>query len=148
MGSKQMKHTLAEKIAVAELAHKYLQTKDRQAKYDINRGFDPNPYYTYKVEVALFDRDFHKAPTIHTVDVRLSDEEYLRLLQWQILNPESGINGYDTSIGDIIIEIELTVEDVLFPENEDGDDTAIGTYAIYLKEIRDDAAAIIKNGEI
>lgn len=139
-----MKHSLEKKIAVADIARNYLQNKDRQAKYDISQGFDPNPYYTYEVEAALFDSDFHNPPTIRTVEVRLTDEEYLRLLQWQILNPDTGITGHNDAISDIIIEIELTVEDALFPDDETGADTVIGTYAIYLKEFREDAAAVIK----
>ena len=36
------------------------------------------------------------------------------------------------------------MEDALFPDDETGADTVIGTYAIYLKEFRKDAAAAIK----
>lgn len=125
-----------QRFLYADLAHKYLKNKVRQPKYDKPSGCEPVPYYTYKVEVALFGDNFHEAPTIHEVDVRLSDNEYLRLLQWQLQNPTAGFNHYDIDT-EAKINIEYEVEERFFPENE------IGTYAIYLTEIRHDAESIL-----
>lgn len=124
------------KFFIAEQAHKYLNSKVRQPKYDKPSGCEPVPYYTYEVEVAVFGDDFHQAPTIHTLQVRLSDDEYLRLLQWQLQNPKAGFNHYDIDT-EAKINIEYEVEEQLFPENE------IGTYAVYLTEIRRDAEMIL-----
>lgn len=125
-----------QRFLYADLAHKYLKNKVRQPKYDKPSGCEPVPYYTYKVEVALFGDNFHEAPTIYEVDVRLSDDEYLRLLQWQLQNPTAGFNHYDIDT-EAKINIEYEVEERFFPENE------IGTYAIYLTEIRHDAESIL-----
>lgn len=125
-----------QRFLYADLAHKYLDSKVRQPKYDKPSGCEPVPYYTYKVEVALFGENFHKAPVIHEIDVRLSDDEYLRLLQWQLQNPKAGFNHYDIDT-EAKINIEYEVEEHLFPENE------IGTYAVYLTEIRRDAETIL-----
>lgn len=124
------------KFFIAEQAHKYFQSKVRQPKTETPYGSKPLTYYTYKVEVAIFGENFHDAPTIHEVDVRLSDDEYLRLLQWQLQNSKAGFNHYDIDT-EAKINIEYEVEEQLFPENE------IGTYAVYLTEIRRDAETIL-----
>ncbi|MBR5824963.1 MAG: hypothetical protein IKY67_12590 [Paludibacteraceae bacterium] len=122
--------------------HNYLQSKVRQPHYDEGPYCNSAPYYTYKVEVARFDTDFHQPPSIHMIEVRLSDDEYLRLLQWQLKNPNTGFKGYDEDISDVMVQIECEVEAVVFSEEE------IGTYAIYLTEIRDDAEQILQTLEI
>ena len=125
-----------QKFLYAKLAHNYLQSKVRQPHYDEGPYCSPAPYYTYKVEAACFGTNFHQPPTIHTIEIRLSDDEYLRLLQWQLKNPNTGFKGYDEEISDVMAQIACEVETALFPEEE------IGTYAIYLTEIRDDAERI------
>lgn len=127
-----------QRFLYADLAHQYLKNKVRQPKYDKHLGCEPVLYYSYKIEVALFGEDFHEAPTIHEIDVRLSDDEYLRLLQWQLQNPIAGFNHYDIDT-EAKINIEYEVEEHLFPENE------IGTYAVYLTEIRRDAETILRS---
>ena len=126
------------KFFIAEQAHNYLQSKVRLPKNEKCPGCDPVTYYTYKVEVALFGEDFHAAPTIHEVDVRLTDAEYLRLLQWQIHNPNMGYNGCDADLSDIMGAIEAEVEMTLFP------DDVVGTYAVNLTEIKQDAEEVVK----
>ncbi len=126
------------KFFIAEQAHRYFQSKVRLPKTETTRGCKPKTYYTYKVEVALFEEDFHKAPTIHEVDVRLSDDEYLRLLQWQLQHPDWGFNHLDIDTL-ASAEIAYQVEKQFFPDDN------TGTYAIYLTEIRQDAEAILKS---
>lgn len=133
-----MNSTEQQRFLYADLAHQHLKNKVRQPKYDKHLGCEPVLYYTYKIEVALFGEDFHEAPTIHELDVRLSDEEYLRLLQWQLQNPTAGFNHYDIDT-EAKINIEYEVEDKLF------DDSDIGTYAVYLTEIRRDAETILRS---
>ena len=125
-----------QRFLYADLAHKYLDSKVRQPKYDKPSGCEPVPYYTYEVEVAVFGDDFHQAPVIHTLQVRLSDDEYLRLLQWQLQNPIAGFNHYDIDT-EAKINIEYEIEDQFF------EDDKIGTYAVYLSEIRRDAETIL-----
>ena len=86
--------------------------------------------------MAIFGEDFHQPPQIESMRVRLADDEYLRLLQWQLKNPTYGFNHYDID-SDIKINIEYEVEARFFPNEE------IGTYAIYLTEIRRDVEAIL-----
>ena len=83
-------------------------------------------FKTYEVEVALFEEDFHKPPVIHSIRVRLKDEEYLLLLQWQLQNPDCGFNHYDVD-SDASFEIQNKVEEVFFPDGN------VGTYAVFLK---------------
>lgn len=127
-----------QRFVFADLAHRYLESKVRHPKYDKPSGCEPVPYYTYEVEVALFGDDFHQVPTIHPLQVRLSDDEYLRLLQWQLQNPAAGFNHYDIDT-EAKINIEYEVEESLFSENE------VGTYAVYLTEIRRDAEMILRS---
>lgn len=131
-----MNSTEQQRFLFADLAHQFLKNKARQPKYDKHIGCEPVLYHTYEVEVAVFGDDFHQAPTIHPLQVRLSDDEYLRLLQWQLQNPKAGFNHYDIDT-EAKINIEYEVEEQLFPENE------IGTYAVYLTEIRRDAETIL-----
>jgi hypothetical protein len=98
-------------------------------------------FRTYEVQVAVFGDDFTQPPVIESVRVRLSDDEYLLLLQWQLQNPDTGFNACDGELSEIIGSIEYQVEDKIFGDNE------IGTYAIYLSEIRQDVATILHNLE-
>ena len=75
-------------------------------------------------------------PVIHSIRVRLKDEEYLLLLHWQLQNPDCGFNHYEVDT-DASFEIQYKVEEVLFPDGN------IGTYAVFLKEIREDAKEIL-----
>lgn len=132
----------SKRLTIAKLTIEYLKSKVREPKYRKGFGNLQIEYYTYLVEVARFGEDFHQPPTIVPVQVRLSDNHYLQLLQWQLLNPSSGFNDYDPDIGDIVGEITYQVEEALYG---DGD---IGTYAIYLTEIRNDVAEIAKQLEM
>ena len=94
-------------------------------------------FRTYEVQVAVFGDDFALPPVIQTVRVRLSDDEYLLLLQWQLQSPNLGFNACYVELCDISATIECQVEDNIFGDND------IGTYAIYLSEIRQDVAVIL-----
>lgn len=98
-------------------------------------------FKTYEVQVAVFGDDFNQPPAIESVRVRLSDDEYLLLLQWQLQNPAIGFNACYVELSDISISIEYQVEKKIFGDNE------IGTYAIYLSEIRQDVANILRKLE-
>lgn len=126
----------ARRMAIAKSTMEYLAKKEREPKYCKGFGGQQIVYYTYLVEVARFGEDFHQPPTIVPVQVRLSDNHYLQLLQWQLQNPLSGFNDYDSDISDIAFEIIYQVEDALYG------DESVGTYAINLTEIRNDAEAI------
>ena len=121
----------------AELSQKYFDGKQHIVEYE---EFDGNrfEFKTYEVEVALFGDDFHEPPKVETMRVRLSDDEYLRLLQWQLQNPACGFNHYDIDT-EAKINIEYEVEDRFFEDEE------IGTYAVYLTEIRRDAEKILSD---
>lgn len=94
-------------------------------------------FRTYEVQVAVFGDDFTQPPVTQSVRVRLSDDEYLLLLQWQLQSPNLGFNACYVELCDISATIECQVEDNIFGDND------IGTYAIYLSEIRQDVAVIL-----
>ena len=94
-------------------------------------------FRTYEVQVAVFGDDFTQPPVTQSVRVRLSDDEYLLLLQWQLQSPNLGFNACYVELCDIRPTIECQVEDNIFGDND------IGTYAIYLSEIRQDVAVIL-----
>ena len=75
---------------------------------------------------------------IKSVRVRLTDDEYILLLQWQLQNPATGFNACDVDLIDTVLSIESQVEEKIFGDSE------IGTYAIYLSEIREDVSLILR----
>lgn len=124
-----------DRFLCSELALKHFACKQHTVEYEEVAGnkFESK---TYEVEVAIFGDDFHEPPRIETTRVKLSDDEYLRLLQWQLQNPSCGFNHYNIDV-EAKINIEYEVEDRFFPNEE------VGTYAVYLTEIRRDAEEIL-----
>ncbi len=129
-----------DKFVCADLALQHFNNKKHTLEYEEYAGYKIE-FKTYEVQVALFEDDFCKPPRVESVRVRLSDDEYLLLLQWQLQNPATGFNACDGELSDIIATIECQVEDKIFGDNE------VGTYAIYLSEIRQDVALILRNLE-
>ena len=64
--------------------------------------------------MAVFEDDFNQPPAIESVRVRLSDDKYLLLLQWRLLNPATGFNDCDGELSEIIGSIEYQVEKKIF----------------------------------
>jgi hypothetical protein len=124
-----------DKYTCSKLALQHFKNKTHVLESEEYAG-NKFEFNTYEVEVALFGEDFHKPPVIHSIRVRLKDEEYLLLLQWQLQNPDCGFNHYDVDT-DASFEIQNKVEEVFFPDGN------IGTYAVFLKEIREDVKEIL-----
>ena len=124
-----------DKYTCSKLALQHFKNKTHVLEYEEFAG-NKFEFKTYEVEVALFGEDFHMPPVIHSIRVRLKDEEYLLLLQWQLQNPDCGFNHYDVDT-DASFEIQNKVEEVFFPDGN------IGTYAVFLKEIREDEKKIL-----
>ena len=124
-----------DKCLCAKLALQHFNNKTHVVEYEEFAG-NKFEFRTYEVEVAIFEEDFHQPPAIHSIRVRLKDEEYLLLLQWQIQNPDCGFNHYDVD-ADATVAIQSRVEDLFFPDGN------VGTYAVCLKEIRQDAMEIL-----
>lgn len=99
-------------------------------------------FRTYEVEVAVFGDDFHASPKVESLRIRLSDEEYLLLLQWQLQHPKAGFNACICELSNIAVSIECQIEDRIFGEGE------VGTYAVSLAEVRKDAELILRNLEV
>ena len=129
-----------DKFLCSRLAFDHFSSKQHIVEFEKFAG-NVLEFKTYEVKVAVFGDDFNLPPTIESVRVRLSDDEYLLLLQWQLQNPYTGFNACDGELSEIIGSIEYHVEDKIFGDNE------IGTYAIYLSEIRQDVATILHNLE-
>ena len=125
-----------DKCLCAKLALQHFNNKTHVVEYEEFAG-NKFEFRTYEVEVAIFEEDFHQPPAIHSIRVRLKDEEYLLLLQWQIQNPDCGFNHYDVD-ADATVAIQSRVEDLFFPDGN------VGTYAVCLKEIRQDAMEILR----
>ena len=125
-----------QQLYYAELSLTHLNNKEHVVEYEEHNGkrFE---FRTYEVQVAVFKDNFNEAPIVKSIRVRLSDDEYLRLLQWQLQNPTTSFNACDVELSDIIGSIEYQVEEKVFEEGN------IGTYAIYLSEIRQDATIIL-----
>ncbi len=125
-----------DRFLCSKLALEHFSSKRHTVEHEV---FADNKFEfrTYEVQVAVFGDDFTQPPVTQTVRVRLSDDEYSLLLQWQLQNPDTGFNACDGVLSEIIGSIEYQVEDKIFGDNE------IGTYAIYLSEIRQDVAVIL-----
>ena len=122
------------------MALQHFSEKQHTVEYEVFAG-NRFEFRTYGIEVAVFGENFNEPPTVKSIRVRLSDEEYQLLLQWQLQHPTAGINACDSDMCDIIGSIEYQVEEKIF-----GDEEA-GTYAIYLSEVRRDAALILDKME-
>ena len=129
-----------DRFLCSKLALEHFSSKRHTVEHEVFAG-NKFEFRTYEVQVAVFGDDFTQPPVTQTVRVRLSDDEYLLLLQWQLQNPDTGFNACDGELSEIIGSIEYQVEDKIFGDNE------IGTYAIYLSEIRQDVAIILHNLE-
>ena len=124
-----------DKFLCSKLTLEHFAGKQPVVEYEEFAG-NKFEFKTYEVQVAVSRDDFNEPPTIKSVRVRLSDEEYLLLLQWQLQNPGTGFNACYEELSDISVSIECQVEEKIFGDSE------IGTYAIYLSEIRQDVAII------
>ena len=129
-----------DKFLCSQLAFDYFSGKEHIVEFEKFAG-NKFEFKTYEVKVAVFGDDFKKPPVTKSVRVRLSDDEYLLLLQWQLQNPATGFNACYVELGDISVSIECQVEEKIFGDNE------VGTYAIYLSEIRQDVDNILRNLE-
>ena len=129
-----------DKFLCSKLALAHFSGKEHIVEFETFAG-NKFEFKTYEVKVAVFGDNFNHPPVIESVRVRLSDDEYLLLLQWQLQNPDTGFNACDGELSEIIGLIEYQVEEKIFGDNE------VGTYAIYLSEIRQDVANILSNLE-
>ena len=129
-----------DRFLCSKLALEHFSSKRHTVEHEVFAG-NKFEFRTYEVQVAVFGDDFTQPPVTQNVRVRLSDDEYLLLLQWQLQNPDTGFNACDGELSEIIGSIEYQVEDKIFGDNE------IGTYAICLSEIRQDVATILYNLE-
>ena len=120
----------------SKLALNHFAGKQHTVEYEEYAG-NKFEFRTYEVQVAVFGEDFNQPPAIETLRVRLSDEEYLLLLQWQLQNPNAGFNICYEELDDISVSIECQIEDEVFGDN------VVGTYAVYLTEVRRDVASIM-----
>ena len=127
-----------DKFLCSELAFDYFAGKQHIVEFEQYAG-NKFEFRTYEVQVAVFGSNFKEPPVRKTLRVRLSDDEYLLLLQWQLQNPNTGFNACYTELSDISVSVESQVEDKIFGDNE------IGTYAIYLSEVKEDVASILKS---
>ena len=126
-----------DRFLCSKLALEHFSGKQHTVEYEEFAG-NKFEFRTYEVQVAVFGNDFNQPPVTQTIRVRLSDDEYLLLLQWQLQSPNLGFNACYVELSDISATIECQVEDKIFGDND------IGTYAIYLSEIRQDVAVILR----
>ena len=126
-----------DRFLCSKLALEHFSSKQHTVEHEEFAG-NKLELRTYEVQVAVFGDDFTQPPVIQTVRVRLSDDEYLLLLQWQLQSPNLGFNACYVELSDISATIECQVENKIFGDND------IGTYAIYLSEIRQDVAVILR----
>lgn len=131
-----------DKLLCSKLTLEYFSKKYNAANY-ADFAVNKFEYKTCEVQVAVFKDDFNESPVIETLEVKLSDKEYLLLLQWQLQHPKTGARDcYEDGAGDVIFSIEYDVEKQIFGDNE------VGTYVIYLSEIRRDVDLILQEMEL
>ena len=126
-----------DKLLCSKLTLEYFSKKYNAANY-ADFAVNKFEYKTCEVQVAVFKDDFNEPPVIETLEVKLSDKEYLLLLQWQLQNPKTGANACYEDASSVMMEIEWQVEEKIFGDEE------IGTYVIYLSEIRRDVDLILQ----
>ena len=127
-----------DRFLCSKLTSKLFSGKQHAVEYEEFAG-NKFEFRTYEVQAAVFGEDFTEPPVVETLRVRLSDDEYQLLLQWQLQNPKTGFNACYADLTDISVSIECQVEEKIFGDNE------VGTYAIYLSEIKQDAAIILNS---
>lgn len=127
-----------DRFLCSKLTSKLFSGKQHAVEYEEFAG-NKFEFRTYEVQAAVFGDDFTEPPVVETLRVRLSDDEYQLLLQWQLQNPMTGFNACYAELTDISVSIECQVEEKIFGDNE------VGTYAIYLSEIKQDAAIILNS---
>ena len=127
-----------DKFLCSKLTSEHFSGKQHTVEYEEFAG-NKFEFRTYEVQVAVFGDDFNEPPVVETLRVRLSDDEYQLLLQWQLQNPKTGFNACYAELTDISVSIECQVEEKIFGDNE------VGTYAIHLSEIKQDAAIILNS---
>ena len=127
-----------DRFLCSKLTSKLFSGKQHAVEYEEFAG-NKFEFRTYEVQAAVFGDDFNEPPVVETLRVRLSDDEYQLLLQWQLQNPKTGFNACYADLTDISVSIECQVEEKIFGDNE------VGTYAIYLSEIKQDAAIILNS---
>ena len=130
-----------DKLLCSKLSLEYFSKKYNAANY-ADFAVNKFEYKTCEVQVAVFKDDFNEPPVIETLEVKLSDKEYLLLLQWQLQNPKTGANACYEDASSVMMEIEWQVEEKIFGDEE------IGTYVIYLSEIRRDVDLILQEMEL
>ncbi|MBR5237750.1 MAG: hypothetical protein IKV26_03460 [Paludibacteraceae bacterium] len=130
-----------DKLLCSKLSLEYFSKKYNAANY-ADFAINKFEYKTCEVQVAVFKDDFNEPPVIETLEVKLSDKEYLLLLQWQLQNPKTGANACYEDASSVMMEIEWQVEEKIFGDEE------IGTYVIYLSEIRRDVDLILQEMEL
>ena len=130
-----------DKLLCSKLTLEYFSKKYNAANY-ADFAVNKFEYKTCEVQVAVFKDDFNEPPVIETLEVKLSDKEYLLLLQWQLQNPKTGANACYEDASGVMMEIEWQVEEKIFGDEE------IGTYVIYLSEIRRDVDLILQEMEL
>ena len=65
-----------------KLSLQHFSSKQHIVEYEEFAG-NKFEFRTYEVKVAVFAEDFNEPPVIRSVRVRLIDDEYILLLQWQ-----------------------------------------------------------------
>ena len=129
-----------DRFLCSKLALEYFSSKQHRVEFEEFAG-NKLEFNICEVQVAVFGNNFNEPPVLKTLRVRLTDDEYLLLLQWQLQNPNTGFNACYTELSEISVSVEYQVENKIFGDND------IGTYAIYLSEIRQDVANILRNLE-
>lgn len=127
---------IMDRFLCSKLALEHFAGKQHTVEYEEYAG-NKTEFRTYEVQVAVFGEDFNQPPTIETLRVRLSDEEYVLLLQWQLQNTGAGFNICYEELDDVSVSIECQIEEKIFGDN------VVGTYAVYLSEVMRDVASIM-----
>ncbi len=111
-----------------------------------------NPHHLYKITICYYKKGYYDTEAIKDGEeptamveykVRLSDEDYLTLLAWQLYNPPFNFNRMmlvEPKIAQIIVdEVEQFLGEHLFQNDH--------PFFVLLDELKEDAARIQKEGK-
>ena len=124
--------------------YEFLQTKS----CDIHTSLVPNgvdldnPHYMYKFKIAIFADNLEDQPKVHEFSIDLTDDEYAKLLDWQLCNWYSGFNFLRNREPELFQKMSNRIENGFTP---DWCPTMLApTYAIEMTEVKADARAIFE----
>ena len=124
--------------------YEFLQTKSGYIHHSlVPNGVDlDNPHYMYKFKIAIFADNIEDKPLVREFSIDLTDEEYAKLLDWQLCNWNSGFNFLRNREPELFKKMSARFENCF---STDWAPTHYApAYVIEMTEVKADARAIFE----